>query len=301
MSWSVSPIPVTITVDTTATLALNGAAINGGTVTNEAAASLDLTGTAVLKNGSLGNSGQINVSGTGNELDSETVTSNHALEILAAGVLTLDQATMIANGGGTVTVDGTATLTLNGATITGGTVTNNGTILVSGAAAIDSATVGNVQLTVDSGKTLTLDRHHHHRRQHHRHRHRPRRFRPDADAEWGYAFSGGAITNAGTIEISGTGSIDNDTFSNAQLTIDSGQILTLDGTTITGGDITDTGTVHVDSGQTLTLSGVALSGGAITNAGTIEIAGTGSIENDTFGNAQLTIDSGQTLTLEAPP
>ena len=58
---------------------------------------------------------------------------------------------------------------------------------------------------------------------------------------------------------------------NAQLTIDSGQTLTLDGTTVTGGNITDSGTVHVDAAKTLTLSGVALSGGAITNAGTIEI------------------------------
>jgi hypothetical protein len=46
-------------------------------------------------------------------------------------------------------------------------------------------------------------------------------------------------------------SIDNDIFGNAQLTVDAGQILTLDGTTITGGSITDSGT--------------------ITNAGTIEI------------------------------
>ena len=62
----------------------------------------------------------------------------------------------------------------------------------------------------------------------------------------GVSLSGGAITSAGTVEISGTGSIDNDTFGNAQLTIDSGQTLTLDGTTISGGNITDTGTVHVD-------------------------------------------------------
>ena len=51
----------------------------------------------------------------------------------------------------------------------------------------------------------------------------------------GVALSGGAITNAGTIEITGTGSIENDAFGNTQLTVDSGQILTLDGTTVTGG------------------------------------------------------------------
>ena len=42
----------------------------------------------------------------------------------------------MANGGGTVTVDGTGTLTLNTATVTGGTVTNkaNGAIDLTGTA-----------------------------------------------------------------------------------------------------------------------------------------------------------------------
>nr|WP_143039703.1 MULTISPECIES: VCBS domain-containing protein [Bradyrhizobium] len=114
----------------------------------------------------------------------------------------------------------------------------------------------------------------------------------------GGGIDGGIVTNFGTIEIAGTGSITNDALANHQLTVDSGKTLTLDGTTITGGTITDGGTVHVTSGKTLTLNGVALDGGIITNAGTIEISGTGSITNDTFGNNQLTVDSGKTLTLD---
>ena len=106
--------------------------------------------------------------------------------------------------------------------------------------------------------------------------------------------------------------------------MDSGQTLTLNGTTVTGGAITntgatlavglnktvtlndvtvtdgsiaDTGTVNVASGKTLKLNGVALDGGNITNVGAIEISGTGSITNDALANNQLTVDSGQTLTL----
>ena len=74
-----------------ATLQLNGASIDGGTVTNNG--TIDLAGTAVLKNGTLDNSGQIDVSGTGNALDNETVTINHALEVLAGGTLLLDEGT----------------------------------------------------------------------------------------------------------------------------------------------------------------------------------------------------------------
>src|SRR6202040_453499 len=120
----------TITVDTTATLRVNDASITGGTVTNNAGGTLDLTGTAVLKNGSLGNAGQINVSGIGNELYGETVTANHALEVLS-GALLIDQGTTVANTG-TITVNTTATLTVNDAGITGGTVTDSGTLDLTG-------------------------------------------------------------------------------------------------------------------------------------------------------------------------
>ena len=64
-------------------LTVNDAAITGGTVTDNG--TLDLTGTAVLKNGNLGNAGQINVSGTGNELYNETVTANAARLLVSAG------------------------------------------------------------------------------------------------------------------------------------------------------------------------------------------------------------------------
>src|SRR5205085_10545256 len=105
-----------------------------------------------------------------------------------------------------------------------------------------------------------------------------------------------AITTLGTVEITGSGSINNDSAAIAQLTVDANPTLTLDGTTITGGSITDNGTVAVGSGKTLKLSGVALSGGAISNLGTIEITGSGSIHDDSFVTAQIPVASGQILT-----
>ena len=103
----------------------------GGTVTDSG--EIDLTGTAVLKNGALGNTGQIKVSGTGNALDGETVTNTGGIEVLAGGALLIDPTT-INNTGGSITVDSTGTLTLDQATITGGTVTDGGTLNLPGAA-----------------------------------------------------------------------------------------------------------------------------------------------------------------------
>ena len=95
----------TVTVDGTGTLTLNSATIDGGTVTNKANGAIDLTGTGVLKNGSLGNAGAINVSGTGNVLDNEIVTNTGAGAIGVTGTLTLDLGTSII--GGTLTNSGT--------------------------------------------------------------------------------------------------------------------------------------------------------------------------------------------------
>ena len=66
--------------------------MTGGIVTDNG--EIDLTGTAVLKNGALINSGQIKVSGTGNALDGETVTNTGGIEVLAGGALLIDPTTI---------------------------------------------------------------------------------------------------------------------------------------------------------------------------------------------------------------
>src|SRR4029078_10441532 len=67
-----------ITVDSSGTLTATATPINNGTVTD--ASTLTVTGSAVIENGTLVNSGQLNVSGTGNKLDTQTVTHTGPLE-----------------------------------------------------------------------------------------------------------------------------------------------------------------------------------------------------------------------------
>jgi VCBS repeat-containing protein len=274
-----------IQVDGGSTLTLNGAAITGGTVTNLANGIIDLTGMAALRNGTLANSGQIRVSGGGNALDGEIVTVNYALEVLSGGMLLLDQGTTVANTG-TITIDGAATLTLNQATITGGTVTDNGAIHISGNSAVDGAAVNGGELTVDAGKTLTLDgttvtgttitdngT-----------------IKVDADKMLklsGVALSGGAISNLGTVDITGDSSITGDALSNHQLTIDASRTLALNGSTVTGGSLTNSGTLNSTGISTITNIG-------ITNTGLIE-ATSGVLTIDSTAGPTLT----NTGTLEA--
>ncbi len=71
--------------------------------------------------------------------------------------------------------------------------------------------------------------------------------------------------------MTGSSSILGAALTGGQLTVGTGQTLTLNNDTVTGSTITDSGTVRVDAGQTLNLSGVSLTGGAVGNAGTVEI------------------------------
>src|SRR6185312_3928871 len=304
--------------------------IDGGTVT--IAGTLDLEGSVSLQNGSLGNSGLIDVFGSGNALDNETVTNGGQIIVEAGAVLTLDLGTSITDGlltnagtidvetsgatfdnadidnsDGTIQVDGplmaTTTLLLaDDTSITNGNVTvgpvgilevsagsdvsltnvilDNGNLVQVDADAIltlDGTTISggriadNGTISIDSDQTLKLS---------------------------GVALDGGEIDNSGTVEITATSSIDGDIFTNATLKIDADQTLTLDDTTITGGSITDNGTIAVDADDTLKLSGVALDGGKIDNSGTVEITATSSIDDDIFTNTTLKIDADQTLTLD---
>ncbi|HKS20261.1 MAG TPA: VCBS domain-containing protein, partial [Bradyrhizobium sp.] len=277
---------------------------------------MEILGASVLTN-----SGTLNLNQGGDFKDTGSVTN------LGTGVIDLKAGTLndfvaIINNG-LIRIESGALLVMNGGSITGGAVDNLGTIEIAGDSSINNDQLTNHQLTVDSGKTLTLD---------------------DVTVNGGtitdngtvkveagrtlklngVALSGGAISNLGAIEIAGSGSINNNQLANNQLTVDSSRTLTLDDTAITGGAVTnngatlmvhsgktltlddvtvsggtvaDGGTVKVDAGRTLKLNGVALSGGAINNLGTIEITGNSSISNDQFANNQLTIDSGKTLTL----
>jgi fibronectin-binding autotransporter adhesin len=314
-----------VKVESNAKLTLGAAAFDGGTVTNNG--EIDLAGSAVLKNGSLGNSGHIKVSGSGNALDNENVKSNHILEVLAGGALLLDLGTAIANAGGNVTVDGTATLTLDSASIDGGTVTDNangiidlagnavlkngvlgnsGHINVSGTGnALDGETVANTGGVFKVTGTLTLD--------------------------FDTSITGGILTNTGLVHIESAAgaTLDGVQVNNDAGTIQidtisfDGKLIADDGTTITGGNLTigslglfevetpkgatldgvtvgNSGVVQVDTGSVLSLTGgTTITGGTITDNGTIDVLGDGTINGSALlQNGSVTVESGATLTLD---
>jgi VCBS repeat-containing protein len=132
-----------IQVDAPAKLVLDAGAIIGGSIT--VAGTLELDGGSVLSEGRLANSGTITISGSGNGFDGETVTANHALNILTGGTLTLDLGSSFDNDDGAITVNRGATLSLNDASITGGHITNasGGTVALTGLAALMGGTLGN--------------------------------------------------------------------------------------------------------------------------------------------------------------
>lgn len=147
-----------IQVDLGATLALSGS-IAGGLITVDGAGGvqnfdssssgeandgvLALTGGASLSDGSLDNFGRILVSGSDNVFHGETVTNSGALEVVQGGKLTLDHGTTFDNGNGTITVDRSADLTLHHAGIAGGELSNDGTVALTGRAALIGGTLFN--------------------------------------------------------------------------------------------------------------------------------------------------------------
>ncbi|HTB01764.1 MAG TPA: autotransporter-associated beta strand repeat-containing protein, partial [Bradyrhizobium sp.] len=277
----------TVTVDGTGTLTLNGASLAGGTVTNKSGGAIDLAGSGVLNTGSLDNAGKIDVSGSGNALNSETVTANNALEILAGGALSIDQGSTVANGGGTVTVDGTGTLTLNGASIAGGTVTNKsgGAIDLTGSGVLNTGSLDNAGKIDVSGSGNALN------------------------AETVTANNALEILAGGALSIDPT-TIDN---SGGTVTVDGTGTLTLNGATITGGTVNDSGEIDLtgsaavktgtlNSSGTIKVSGSgnALDGENVTNGGGIEVVGALTLDQSTTvanGGGTITIDSTGTLTL----
>ncbi len=181
-----------------------------------------------------------------------TVTANHSLEILAAGLLLLDQGTTVANAGGTITVGGTATLVLNHATIDGGTINDYSTVSgsvvaghidVTGNSTISDASLNYGDVKIEQGITLTLDN---------------------------VAVNGTSIEVDSPVRNAPGDLIlqNGTTVTDSQLTIDGNDLLTLKGAAINGGTITDNGIIDAISG-----SSTIGAGATIHNHGTIEATG----------------------------
>jgi hypothetical protein len=269
-------------------------------------------------------------SALGATLNDVDVTNGDSIEIFAGSVLVLDQLTTVDNSVGTIAIDGTATLTLDAASITGGTIDDYsvvsgsivaGDIDITGSSAIDGAYLNDGHVTIESGQTLTLD----------------------GDTVTGTSFTdtasgaviqidggttlklsgvtiaGGAIddysvvsgqTVAGDIDVTGSSKISGASLTNGQVTIEAGQTLTLDNDTVTGTSFADAASgavIQIDGGTTLKLSGVTITGGTIddfsvmsgqTVAGDVDISGSSKLLSVALNNGQVTIEAGQTLTLD---
>jgi fibronectin-binding autotransporter adhesin len=277
-----------ISIDGTGMLTLDDASISGGTVTNHG--TVTLGGTATLKSGTLNNYSQINVSATDNELDSETITNTGAIAILALGVLALDHVSTFNNNGGLITIYGTGALTLDDATVSGGTINDYslasgaivaGDIDVTGSSTLNGVHLNNGQVTIESGVVLTLDN----------------------DTVAGTHFN-----NIGAIDVTASSTLSDAHLINGQVKIESGVVLTLDNDTVTGAHFSDTGaTIQIDGGTTLTLDGATIDGGTINDyspgasgivAGDIDIIGSTTISDASLNHGNVTIESGEQLTLD---
>ncbi|WP_407177237.1 FecR domain-containing protein [Bradyrhizobium sp. STM 3562] len=310
----------TVTVDAAASLTLNDATIIGGAVSNLAGGTIDLTGSAVLADGALDNSGLIKISGAGNSLDGETVT-NTSGTIDITGVLTLEFGTAVIGGtltnsgslhvetstgatldgvgvdntGGAIQVDcefsPPASLILgDGTTIKGGTLTigDVGTLEIStcaGATLSDVSVNNDDVIQVDTHSVLTLDR---------------------------TTITGGTIADDGTIHVISDSAIDDATLSGGHINVDSDATLTLDDATVTGAFLTIGSGASVDLdhssiwGSTLTISGTlynvagnnTISAAITEDGGHVEVTG-GTLDLKGALSGDVEIAGGSTLELGA--
>ncbi|QAU49560.1 hypothetical protein XH91_32165 [Bradyrhizobium guangzhouense] len=234
-----------------------------GTVTNNG--ELDLTGDGVLSNGNLTNNGTLNVTGTGNALDGEQVANAGTIEVLA-GALAIGPGSVVDNSSGNVIVD--AALTLNGATLSGGTIKGDGSIDVTGASKIDKAATLTVA-TVTADAKLTLD---------------------------GITVSGSVITDNSSIELDDTVKLEGGAKIQGGPVTNNGALEIAGPVTLLNDVVTNQGTVQVDGSQTLTLSNTEISGGAIDGTGTIDVTGASKIDGGaTLSTSAVTAEAKLTL------
>ncbi|MBV9559680.1 MAG: VCBS domain-containing protein [Bradyrhizobium sp.] len=295
----------TLTLDNT-TIS-HGTIIDGGKIKVDDWKTLKLNGVTLRGGGTIDNDGTIEIIHSGS-IEEVTIANFGGLLLIDSWqTLTLNGTTV--NGGkvadyGVANVDQNYTLTLSGVVWSGGKIDNDGTIDITGSSSssINNDWLDNHQLTIESGKMLTLD---------------CTTIDGGAVIDEGTikvdAFSsldlngvtlsgsgGGTIQNAGVIEITDSSSIDDAHIVNghgATLVVDGHETLTLDDSTVTGGTILVGGTVKVDAGHALALDNVDVLGGGgntLVNGGTIyaqnssELNGFGSVVN----NGTIEVKSG---------
>ena len=300
-----------MTIESDVTLTVDSVTVNATTITDDGAIVLDhsvkLKGGATIQGG--------------------PITNNGALELAGAASLLNDTLTNTSAGGSIIQVDSGQTLTLSGTEIIGGTINDfsGSTIDVAGHSKIDgNATLNNGGVTLENGVTLTLDN-------------VTVNGTTFADTASGAIIqvdsgdtlnlnnamiNGGAVTDHGTIDISGAVTLDSGVAVNGgAMSIASGATLDIEnaatgtGATLNGVDVMNSGTIQVD-GPVLgtTTINLVLDGGTTVTGGTLLIhvgfpiggvegtveigAGGATLDHVTVtNNNSLTIDDGNTLTL----
>jgi hypothetical protein len=234
--------PYSLEVD--GTLALNDASIDTGVVYVDSGGTVNITGSTALTAGKLYDVGQVNISGTGNVLDGETVSNTESGAIDITGTLRLQDASSITNGEGNAeTVESDASLTLSDTShISGGLVTNDGTLNLAGSSELGSGRLDNTESVNVSGG--------------------------------GVVFDGETVSNTGTggIDITGALTLENASSitsgeSNA-VTVESDASLTLsDTSSIVGGELSNAGDGYIEASTGATFDGVSVDN----SSGTIHV------------------------------
>ena len=225
---------------------------------------------------------------------------------------------------------GSATLDLNNASISLGTLDNSGTLeAVTGSNTIACGTLVNTnQITVDCWRQPDADQRDRQQQRHHRrfrHAHpqprlaqqlRHHRCRGSATLDLNNAsISLGTLDNSGTLEaVTGSTTISSGTLvSTDQITVDSSRQPDADqrdrrssgtiddsGTlTLNLGSLSNSGTIEVDGSGSLDLNNASISLGTLDNSGTLEaVTGSTTISSGTLVSTdQITVDSSASLTL----
>ncbi|MBW8857357.1 MAG: hypothetical protein JF604_24200, partial [Bradyrhizobium sp.] len=236
------------------------------------------TSAAITNDGTIrANLGELDING-------ENVANNDTLAAINGGTLKPIANKVTNASGAVVSVDGTSTLDLTGATLDGGTVTIAGTLESTGASAITEADVTNTgTITVTSG-TLTIDPATLHTITNHN----------LIQANGGVlGVSGEDISNTADLEAInyGTLKLTNLTVSNSgtgAITVDGHSKLYLTDVSINGGSLSNAGNLYSAGVDTVT--------GSVTNSGIIEVqSGTLDLAGGIAGSGKVIVDVGATL------
>ena len=318
-----------LTVDASATLTLTGTTITGGTITDDG--TIDVTGNSKIDGNAALDGGAVHVESATLTLDDVTVDgtaitgeqgTGSIVAIDSDKQLTLEggaslndlqignDGTIAVSGAATLsgdaldntqlTVDASATLTLTGTAITGGTIDGTDAasggivasdIEVTGTSSINDAAINHGDVTVASGVTLTLDN----------------------DTVTGVSFDdsaggmlqvdagktltlagttidGGAFDNAGAVSTTGTTTIGAAIVNDGTFEVQSG-VLDLTGS------IAGTGSVQVDDGATLILDGSDSQAVSLLGAGGSALV----INAGTFAGQIIDLGAGDTIDLTNIP